>query len=169
MSETRNYILDGGTSLKKLQRMAYEIVEQNMEETQELVLAGIKDNGVVLAHIIAGFLDEIFTGTVKVIEVELDKKHPGEVLLTGNIDFNGAVIIVVDDVTNSGKTLLYALRPLLAYHPKKIQTLTLVERSHKLFPVKSDYVGISLATTLQDHIFVEVEDGKVLGAYLSDD
>ncbi|MEJ7769041.1 MAG: phosphoribosyltransferase family protein, partial [Chitinophagaceae bacterium] len=77
-----------------------------------------------------------------------------------------SVIILIDDVTNSGKTLLYALKPFLAHHPKKIQTLTLVERSHKLFPVSSDYVGISLATTLQEHIFVEVENGQVSGAYL---
>lgn len=166
MSDTRNYILDAATSAMKLQRMAYEIVEQNMEEAQDLILAGIKENGVVLAHIIAGYLKDIFSGNVQVIEIELNKRQPEDILLSEAPEFNNAIIILIDDVTNSGKTLLYALKPFLAWHPKKIQTLTLVERSHKMFPVKSDYVGISLATTLQDHIFVEVEGKVVVGAYL---
>lgn len=166
MSDTRNYILDAATAAMKLQRMAYEIVEQNMEESQDLILAGIKENGVVLAHIIAGYLKEIFSGNIQVIEIELNKRQPEDILLNEAPEFNNAIIILIDDVTNSGKTLLYALKPFLAWHPKKIQTLTLVERSHKMFPVKSDYVGISLATTLQDHIFVEVEGDVVVGAYL---
>jgi pyrimidine operon attenuation protein/uracil phosphoribosyltransferase len=73
---------------------------------------------------------------------------------------------VIDDVSNSGKTVLYAMKPFLAYHPRKIQALVLVERSHNSFPVHPDYSGISIATTLQEHIYVEVEGEKVLGAYL---
>jgi pyrimidine operon attenuation protein/uracil phosphoribosyltransferase len=166
MDETRNYILSAATALQKLQRMAYEIVEQNMDESGELILAGIRDNGVSLAHILSGYLKNIFDRPIRVIEILLDKRNPGEIMVSEQMDFNDAVIILIDDVTNSGKTLLWALKPFLEYHPKKIQTLTLVERSHKLYPVASDYVGISLATTLQEHIFVEVEDEVVKGAYL---
>jgi pyrimidine operon attenuation protein / uracil phosphoribosyltransferase len=166
MSEKRNYILNASAALKKLQRMAYEIAEQNLDENNNLILAGIKDNGVVLAHIIADYLKEIYKGNVRIIEISLDKRHPTEISISENGDYNNAVVILVDDVTNSGKTLLYALKPFLNFHPKKIQTLTLIERSHKLFPLKSDYVGISLATTLQEHIFVEVEGQQVTGAYL---
>jgi pyrimidine operon attenuation protein/uracil phosphoribosyltransferase len=166
MDNTRKYILDATSASKKLLRMAYEIAEQNLEETGELILAGIRENGVVLARIIASHLKEIFPGEVKIIEVQLDKRNPKEIILNSNINFNDAVIILVDDVTNSGKTLLYALKPFLAFHPKKIQTLTLVERSHKVYPIKSDYVGVSLSTTLQEHIFVEVNGETVTGAYL---
>ena len=166
MSETRNYIVDASVAQKKLLRMAYEIAEQNLEEQDDLILAGIRDNGVVLANIIAGFLKDIYRGKVRIIEISLDKKDPQEIHINEDADYNNAVIILVDDVTNSGKTLLYALKPFLNFHPKKIQTLTLIERSHKLYPLKSDYVGISLATTLQEHIFVEVEGGRVTGAYL---
>ena len=166
MSETRNYILNASVAQKKLLRMAYEIAEQNLEEQDDLILAGIRDNGVVLANIIAGFLKDIYRGKVRIIEISLDKKDPQEIHINEDADYNNAVIILVDDVTNSGKTLLYALKPFLNFHPKKIQTLTLIERSHKLYPLKSDYVGISLATTLQEHIFVEVEAGRVTGAYL---
>jgi pyrimidine operon attenuation protein / uracil phosphoribosyltransferase len=166
MTEPRNYILDAATASRKLQRMAYEIAEQNLEGNNELILAGIKGNGVVLAKIIAGYLKEIYKGPVRFIEIELDKRHPKDIRLSEALSFDDAVIILVDDVTNSGKTLLYALKPFLAFHPKKIQTLTLIERSHKVYPVKSDYVGVSLATTLQEHIFVEVEGERVTGAYL---
>jgi pyrimidine operon attenuation protein / uracil phosphoribosyltransferase len=74
--------------------------------------------------------------------------------------------VVVDDVANSGKTMLYAMKPFLAFQPKKIQTLALVERTHKKYPVKTDYVGLSLATTLQEHIYVDVEESVIKGAYM---
>ena len=102
----------------------------------------------------------------ELITIVLDKHAPKEVTLSKEIDFTGKVIIVIDDVANSGKTLLYALKPFLAYQPKKIQTLVLVERSHKTFPVHPDYVGLSIATTLQEHIYVEVDDKDVLGAFM---
>ena len=128
MSETRNYILDEATANKKLLRMAYEIAEQNLDETSELILAGIRENGVLMAQIIARYLAEIFPGSVKVIELELNKRHPEEITVSEKMNFDDAVIILIDDVTNSGKTLLYALKPFLDCHPRKIQTLTLVER-----------------------------------------
>lgn len=166
MSESRNYFLTAAAAEKKLQRMAFEIAEQNTEENTDLILAGIKDNGVVLAHIIAGYLKDLFSGNIRVIEVSLNKREPAEIKLSEKIDFTDAVIILIDDVTNTGKTLLYALKPFINFHPKKIQTMTLVERSHKMFPVSSDYVGISLATTLKEHIFVEVDGDRVSGAYM---
>lgn len=82
------------------------------------------------------------------------------------MNFNDKVIIVADDVVNSGKTLLYAIKPFLEFKPKKIQTLVLVERTHKAFPVTSDYVGLSIATTIQEHIIVEVEGEEINGAYM---
>ncbi|MDI3319035.1 phosphoribosyltransferase family protein [Pinibacter soli] len=165
MGEQKNYILDKKIATKKLERMAYEIAEQNVGE-KRLILAGIKDNGVAMAHYLRKLLQSIFPGDIDVIELNLDKRNPGEIEISSTENFDDAVIIVVDDVANSGKTMLYALKPFLQYHPKKIQTLALVERTHKVYPVNTDYVGVSLATTLQEHIFVEVEGGEVTGAYL---
>ena len=79
---------------------------------------------------------------------------------------NERVVIIVDDVADTGRTMLYALKPFLDTHPRKIQTLVLVERSHKLFPIQNDYVGLSLTTTLQEHIAVETEGGEIRGAWL---
>ena len=73
---------------------------------------------------------------------------------------------MIDDVANSGRTMLYALKPLLDQHPASIQTLALVERTHKLFPVSVDYVGHSVSTAKDEMIVVEVKDGEVEGAYL---
>ncbi len=161
----KKYILDEITAAKKLKRMALEIVENNLDE-KEIILAGIRISGSVVAKNIQKLLTEISSIKTDLITIDLDKKLPKEVTLSKEIDFNGKVIIVIDDVANSGKTILYAMKPFLIYHPKKIQTLVLVERTHKAFPVSTDFSGLSVATTVQEHIFVEVKDDLVLGAYM---
>ncbi len=162
-----NYILSKDAAREKLHRMALEIAEQISEDDVPVVLIGIRQSGLVIAEKIAGLLRLYVTVPVQLLSVTLDKQHPSEVSLSEQVDLNGKNIVVVDDVSNSGRTLLYALKPLLQYFPKRIQTLVLVERMHKLYPIKPDYVGLSIATTLQDHILVEVENGEVTGAYVN--
>jgi pyrimidine operon attenuation protein/uracil phosphoribosyltransferase len=161
----KNYILSPEVAAKKLKRMAYEILENNFGETG-FILAGIRESGTAIATRIQELLREISGLQTELITVSLDKKNPKEVTLSRYPDFKNQVIIIIDDVSNSGKTLLYAIKPFLDLSPKKIQTLVLVERSHNAFPVKPDYVGLSVATTLQEHIYVEVEKGQVKGAWL---
>ena len=158
-------ILSKEIAYRKLQRMAYEIAEQNINEEQ-VILAGIKENGKIISRILYSFLKEIFKGDVKLIEIALDKRDPKYISLSEKINLDNKVIIITDDVANSGRTLLYAIKPFLDYYPKKIQTLVLVKRSHNNFPVQPDYVGLSISTTLQEHIFVEVQGNEVTGAYL---
>ena len=162
---TKKYILSKEIAEKKLRRMALEVVENNYDEEQ-LVLIGIKDNGLVIANKIAVYIKEIFKGTVEVIDLSLDKKHPAVIELNSNADFSGKTIILIDDVANSGKTALYALKPFLEQYPQKIQTLVLVSRTHKAFPIAVDYVGLSLSTTLEEHIYVEVVKDEILGAWV---
>jgi len=161
----RKYILNKEVAAKKLQRMAYEILENNIDE-KKIILAGIPENGSVIAKTIQKILGDISSLQTELISVSLDKRNPKEIVLSKQMDFNNEIIIVIDDVVSSGKTLLYSLKPFLDYQPKKIQTLVLVERSYKNFPVRPDYVGLSISTTLQEHIFVEVNDNEVTGAYL---
>lgn len=162
----KNYILTEDQVAKKLQRMAYEIAERNVGE-ESLIMAGIKENGVVIAAKLKELLAGIFKGSIEVMEIEVDdKRFPRKISLSKTINFDNAVVIVVDDVANSGKTMLYALQPFVKDQPKKIQTLALVDRTHKTFPVHTDYIGFALATTLQEHIFVEVQNGKITGAWL---
>ena len=161
----KKYILSSKTAEKKLRRMALEVAERNFDEHQ-IILIGIKDNGLVIAHIISHYLKEVFAGEVIVTALSLNKKMPDSITISADIDFNNKTILLIDDVANSGKTMLYALKPLLATYPKKIQTLALLERTHKSFPIDVDYVGLSISTTLHEHIFVEVSGNAVTGVWM---
>ncbi len=162
----KNYILSRKKIEKILTRMAYEIVERNTEEKQ-IILAGIQENGYVIAQQLGLLMTNIFKGKIEVMDIAVDdKRFPRVITLGGPENFDDKVVIVVDDVANSGKTMLYALKPFLQYQPRKIQTLALVDRTHKTFPVQTDYFGYAVATTLEEHIFVEVENGVLTGAWL---
>ncbi len=161
----KKYILDEATAAIKLRRIALEIVENNLGE-ESVILVGIEENGSIIAQTVEQILQENGSLQVERISLSLNKKHPGDIHLNPSVNFDNRVILIVDDVANSGKTMLYALKPFLQFHPKKIQTLALVERTHKAFPVNLDYKGLSVATTLQEHIYVEVSGRTVTGAYL---
>lgn len=146
--------------------MAFEIAERNADENQ-LLLAGIRENGLVIAQKLQVLLAGIFRGEIEVLDVAVDdKRRPGTITVNTKRNFDNTIVIVVDDVANSGKTMLYALKPFLQDQPKGIQTLALVDRTHKTFPVHTDYVGYAVATTLEEHIFVDVENGDITGAWL---
>jgi pyrimidine operon attenuation protein/uracil phosphoribosyltransferase len=161
----KNCILNEERILRATRRMAFQIAENNAED-EEIIIAGIAGNGAVVAAKIMTELTQIINRPVTLITVDINKRAPVDAGVAGAHDFTGKVIVVIDDVSNTGKTLLYALKPFLHFEPKKIQTLVLVERSHKLFAVQPDYVGLSVATTLQEHISVEVEGDKITGAWL---
>jgi pyrimidine operon attenuation protein/uracil phosphoribosyltransferase len=166
MTANKHYILVEQTAQKKMQRMALEILENNAGET-ELIIAGIDGGGTIVARTMHDLLKQLDNSlTLHLANISLNKRHPEEVVISPELDYNNKVVIVVDDVANSGRTLLYALKPLLNWHPKKIQTLALVGRHHNSFPVYPDYVGMELATTMEDHIYVEVEGNAIKGAYL---
>jgi len=161
----KNYILDKVTIGKKFHRMAYEIMEENFD-TNHMYLVGIKENGVVIAKHVKEVLDEISEIKTEIIELSMDKQYPEKIELNSNPDFNNKTIILIDDVSNSGKTMLYAFKPFLEAFPKRIQTLVLIERSHKKFPVHNDYVGLSITTTLHEHIYVEDQGDEVVAAWM---
>ncbi len=158
-------ILNKDTADKKLKRMALEVAEKNFDK-KELVLIGIKENGTYIAKKIAEYLKDVFTGKIQLLELSLDKRKPEKIILDKKIDFNDACVLLIDDVANSGKTMLYALKPLLDEFPQQIETLVLVERTHKRFPIAVDYVGMSVSTTRQENIIVKVEQGEIMGAYI---
>ncbi|MBA2745207.1 MAG: phosphoribosyltransferase [Flavisolibacter sp.] len=164
-TETRNCVLDAAAITRKIKRMALEIAEQNHED-KNLVVAAINGNGEIVARCLIQELQKIGGFEISYITIQLNKKDPGNVRIEKNSVPEQKAILLVDDVANSGRTMLYALKPLLEVHPKKIQTLVLVERSHKLFPVQTDYRGLSISTTLQEHITVETEGNQLTGAWL---
>ena len=151
---------------KTIKRITYQIYETNSEEN-ELVLAGIKENGLELATRIQKELKKISDLDVVLIEIKMDKKNPRDkISMSQSISFcENKSVVVVDDVLNTGRTLIYAVKKFLSIKLKKIQTAVLVNRNHKNFPIKGDFKGISLSTSIKEHI--NVRFGKDEGIYLS--
>lgn len=161
----KTQILDGQAVQRKIKRMALEIAEQNLNEGR-LVLAGIAGNGTVVADLLAKELTAVTGTEPQRLTVELNKAAPTDVSFHPKTDFGNAILIIADDVANTGRSIFYALKPFFEYNLKKIQTAVLVERSHKLFPIQTDYTGLSVSTTLQEHIEVTADEGKITGAWL---
>lgn len=163
--DKRVLILDEQRIDKKLQRMAYQIWEHNSNE-QEIILIGVEGSGLAVAQSLEKRLNRICNLKTKVLSLKLNKRKPLKDQPEIKEYLNGKSIVMVDDVANSGKTLLYALKPVLAFEPGKIMIAVLVDRKHKFFPVSPDIVGHSVATTLKEHIEVICENGKITAVYL---
>ncbi|HSK11953.1 MAG TPA: phosphoribosyltransferase family protein [Phnomibacter sp.] len=161
----KKYILDGKQADLKIKRMAFQVLEENFDAGQ-IILAGIAPNGSLIAEKLKEILQPHFAGPILMQEIQMDKKHPEEIFVSPARPLDGNVVVIVDDVANSGRTLTYAIRPYLDAHPKSIQTLVLVDRTHKKFPIQPDYVGLSLASTLQEYIDLDVENGEIKGAWM---
>ena len=88
----------------------------------------------------------------------MDKRNPLNCIETSisQDDYKNKSLVLVDDVLNSGTTLMYAVKHFLNVPLKQFNTAVLVNRNHKKYPVKADFKGISLSTSLQEHISVEV-------------
>jgi pyrimidine operon attenuation protein/uracil phosphoribosyltransferase len=157
---TETVILNHKQIEQKINRLAYQIYENNYEET-EIIMAGIVGNGFSFAEKIAKKLSEISPIKIKLCTISLNKSNPLSQTICCNIqtdEINNKAIIVVDDVLDSGKTLIYGVRYFLDFPVKRLRTLILVDRSHMVYPIKADYVGLSLATTIQEHIRVYFEN-----------
>jgi pyrimidine operon attenuation protein/uracil phosphoribosyltransferase len=165
MENTRTLILNPEQISWKLQRMAYQIWEQNTDQT-ELTMIGVAGNGLVVARNLAACLERISPLKIHVLPITINKARPLDELPDITEDLNGKSIVMVDDVANSGKVLLYALRPVLQYLPSRILMCVLVDRKHKAYPVSPDIVGYSLATTLRENINVDASGDTITGVYL---
>jgi len=169
MVESHVLVLDKNQIAQKINRIAYQILEDNLEE-KEVVLAGIWDRGYKLAVRLKLVLEQIADFKVTLLRVDLEKLNSKLVAKTDmpESDWKGKVIILVDDVLNSGKTLAYGLGVFLNTPHKKIRTVVLVDRSHKIFPIATDFVGLQLATILKEHVDVILDvEGEEDRVYLS--
>ena len=158
MSSPRTLILDNHSIVQKIKRIAYQIYEHNYNDS-EIVFVAIENKGIELAKRLQPELEAVSELKVHNLSLAVDKKDPlSNIRLTGDDNvLKGKSVILIDDVLNSGKTLIYAARHILGYDPKKLTTVVLVDRRHRLYPIKADFVGLTLSTTLQDHIAVEFE------------
>ncbi|MEM1217232.1 MAG: phosphoribosyltransferase family protein [Bacteroidota bacterium] len=145
----------------KIRRLAIEIMEHNTEE-KELIVAGINRNGMRFAELIVAELRQLATAPIQLTNIQVNAANPVEQEVRIGLplsDLAHKSILVIDDVASTGRTLFYACKPLLNILPKRLETAVLVDRTHKSFPIKVDFVGLSLATTLRENILVELTDG----------
>ncbi|MCB0639913.1 MAG: phosphoribosyltransferase [Lewinella sp.] len=151
-------LLDHHQIQQKVNRLAIEILEHNTEE-DELILAGINNRGWKFAEVLADQLAKLSDKPVQLTHLTLSPANPLEkpvVLDMPVAEISGKALIIVDDVANTGRTLFYACQPIMSILPKKVEIAVLVDRTHKSFPVRADYVGLSLATTLMEDIDVQI-------------
>ena len=154
--KSSSLILDNDSVNKKLDRITQQIIEDNYNE-KELIIIGISEKGFLLAKKIVSLLQQLQTSiNIDLIELIIDKSNPKTNLVELKPDksFQHKKVILIDDVLNSGKTLMHAAAHVLEQNISKMKTIVLVDRRHRLFPIKADWVGMTLSTTMQEHIRV---------------
>ncbi|MCG2459449.1 phosphoribosyltransferase [Flavobacteriaceae bacterium F89] len=153
----QNKILNHQEIQHKIKRIAYQIYEANVEE-KEIVIAGIESGGLLFAKKISEILQQITGANIVLCTVSMDKKNPVASGVRTSIpesEYKNKSVVLVDDVLNSGTTLIYGVHHFLRVPLKQLKTAVLVNRNHKKYPVKADFKGISLSTSLQEHVNVE--------------
>lgn len=161
-------ILNQNQIKQKIRRLSFEILENNYNEKQ-IILAGINNNGMNFARLLLKELQKISEINFILSHITLDPAEPLSVPIKidlPNKELRNKAIIIIDDVANTGRTIYFALKPLMEIVPKKIEAAVLVDRTHKSFPIKVDYVGLSLATTLKENIDVQLKGVDEMAVYL---
>jgi len=166
MALEQNNILSHDEINHKIKRIAYQIYECNANEN-EVILAGIESNGYILAKKLKIALKKISDIQPLLCKVTIDKKNPLTEIKTSlsSEDYENKSIVLIDDVLNSGTTLIYGVKHFLNVPLKQFKTAVLINRNHKKYPVKADFKGISLSTSLHEHVEINLE-GKMFEAVL---
>jgi len=140
---------------QKIARIAHQIIESNIDE-EEVIIAGIEKNGYIIAIKLEEILIKISDLNITTCSVKINKKNPLDKVVTSlsKEEYRNKSLVLVDDVLNSGATLIYAIKHFLDTEIKQFKTAVLVNRNHKKYPVKADFKGISLSTTTISHVKV---------------
>ena len=163
----KNIILKNIDIEKKIQRISLQILEDNIDE-EGIVIFGISDNGLVIAKKLINHLSKISSIKSNLIKVIIDKDNPiDSIKYDSKFDINSSSVLIIDDVSQSGKTLQSVISNLLIYKPSKIKTAVIVNRDQTLYPVKVDYIGISLSTSVNNHVSFISDKNNELWVYLS--
>lgn len=162
-------LLDKNQIQQKIKRLAIQILENNLEE-QEIVLAGINNNGLTFAKMLHKQLQKITQTPIELTQIRLSPadplSNPVEIKMPTE-ELEGKVLIIVDDVANTGRTIFYAFQPLMQILLKKVEVAVLVDRKHKSYPIEVNYMGLSLATTIQENIEVIIKGKEEFAVFLN--
>ena len=157
----KNKILNTDQIKKIVKRIAYQIQENNLEYS-EIILIGVYNNGYMLAKIIEKELKQISKSSIELISIKINKKNPlDKIDLDCKKEYlTNKSIVLIDDVLHTGRTLIYCVKHLLDMSPINFNTVVLVDRNHKKFPIKVDFKGISLSTSMSEHVDVVFEKNE---------
>ena len=157
----KNKILNTDQIKKIVKRIAYQIQENNLEYS-EIILIGVYNNGYMLAKIIEKELKQISKSSIELISIKINKKNPlDKIDLDCKKEYlKNKSIVLIDDVLHTGRTLIYCVKHLLDMSPRNFNTVVLVDRNHKKFPIKVDFKGISLSTSMSEHVEVVFEKNE---------
>ena len=155
-------ILDYQSIKKKIRRISLQILESNIDQ-DEIIIAGIDLNGFIIAKKISQEISKISEINIKLCKVKIDKKNPlNDISTSLNFeDYQNKSLVVIDDVLNSGATLMYSVKYFLNTKIKSLKTAVLVDRNHKKYPIKADYKGLSLSTSIQSKVEVVIDEKKI--------
>ena len=161
----KNIILDSIDINNKIRRISFEILEKNFDEN-EIFLVGVLPSGKYLSNKISEFLTQFSKIKLNLHFIEIEKKSRSIDKIIPSLNskmLSNKVVVIIDDVMNSGGTLMYSINELLKFNPKKIQIAVLIERYYKNFPLNPDYKGLELSTSETEHVEVKLDDSpKVL-------
>jgi pyrimidine operon attenuation protein/uracil phosphoribosyltransferase len=162
-----NQIMDDKDVQRAVTRIAHEIIERN-KGAQDLVIVGIRARGDYLAARIAEVIEGIegVTIPVGIIDITLYRDDLQVVLEQPVVhkteipfDISGRVVVLVDDVLNTGRTIRAALDQLVDFgRSKSVQLAVLVDRGHRELPIRADYVGKNVPTSRGQRVVVKVRE-----------
>ena len=155
-------ILDYQSIKKKIRRISLQILESNIDQ-DEIIIAGIDLNGFIIAKKISQEISKISEINIKLCKVKIDKKNPlNDIWTSLNFeDYQNKSLVLIDDVLNSGATLMYSVKYFLNTKIKSLKTAVLVDRNHKKYPIKADFKGLSLSTSIQSKVEVVIDEKKI--------
>ena len=155
-------ILDYQSIKKKIRRISLQILESNIDQ-DEIIIAGIDLNGFIIAKKISQEISKISEINTKLCKIKIDKKNPlNDISTSLNFeDYQNKSLVIIDDVLNSGATLMYSVKYFLNTKIKSLKTAVLVDRNHKKYPIKADFKGLSLSTSIQSKVEVVIDEKKI--------
>ena len=160
----QNIILDNIDVINKIQRISLEILEDNIDE-KKIIFFGISDNGKIITKRIITCINKISKIGLDLVSVNINNIN--NIKFDKNFDADKKSLVIVSDVSHSSKTLQHVISKLINFNPSKIKTAVIVNRDHSLFPVKINFSGLNLSTSVNEHVDVEVNEDNEFTVYLN--
>ena len=163
---SKNIILDYQDVENKIKRISLEILEDNIDQ-KNLILFGVSKNGQIIAKKIITLIKKYSKIDLELIGVEIVLNSKNVLKFDKDFKVNNRSVIIVSDVSQSAKTLQLIISSLMSQDPFKIKTAVMVNRDHSLFPVKINFSGLNLSTSVNEHVDVSVNKDEEFTVYLN--